>query len=157
MTLDQRPKVGRLVVPYMVDEDRRPVDFKAVDHGHVERCATEGRCGVCGGKIKRGPIAFIGPDDGRRCFADPWMHPACADLAMVQCPFLTGRRDWREAEGRADPLLATYSEGMVPVLAHNWRSHRDPLGSWHFEAVGVVSKRLSEYSDPIPAVPVETP
>lgn len=124
---------------------------KALDSEHVDRCANEGRCGICGGKIKRGPIAFIGPDDGRACFADPWMHPACADLAMRQCPFLTGRRDWREAEGRNDPLLATYSEGMVPILAHNWRAHRDPLGAWHFEAVGPVSKPGADYSFSMPA------
>jgi ferredoxin len=84
----------------MVDETLSPIDFKAVDEDHVEDCARRGRCGICGGKIRQGPIAFIGPDDGRTCFADPWMHPACADLAMKQCPFLTGRRDWREAEAR---------------------------------------------------------
>lgn len=141
MTLAARPTVGRLVVPFMVDERRHPIDFKSVDPDRIERCATDGRCGVCGGKIRRGPIAFIGPNDGRRCFADPWMHPACADVAMQQCPFLTGRRDWREVEARDDPLLATYSEGMVPILAYNWRSHRDPLGVWHFEAVGPVEAR----------------
>jgi hypothetical protein len=136
-----RPLVGRLTVPYMVDEQRSPIDFKAVDERHVEDCARHGKCGICGAKIRRGPIAFIGPDDGRTCFADPWMHPACADLAMRQCPFLTGRRDWREAEARNAPLLATYSQGMVPPLAQNWRAHRDQFGAWHFEAVGPVIKR----------------
>ena len=136
-----RPLVGRLTVPYMVDEQRSPIDFKAVDERHVEDCARHGKCGICGAKIRRGPIAFIGPDDGRTCFADPWMHPACADLAMRQCPFLTGCRDWREAEARNAPLLATYSQGMVPLLAQNWRAHRDQFGAWHFEAVGPVFKR----------------
>lgn len=135
-----RPTVGRLTVPYMVDETRDPIDFKVVDEGHVDLCARQTRCGICGGKIKRGPIAFIGPDDGRTCFADPWMHPACAELAMQQCPFLTGRRDWREAEGRNDPLLATYSQGMVPMLAWNWRAHQDASGAWHFEAVGPLTR-----------------
>lgn len=128
----ERPKVGHLVVPFMVDAERSPIDFKALDPGHVDLCATKGRCGVCGGKIRRGPVAFIGPDDGRTCFADPWMHPACADIAMQQCPFLTGRRDWREDGG---PLLQPYSAGMVRVLADNWRAHRDLLGAWHFEAM----------------------
>lgn len=135
----ERPTVGRLTVPYMVDATRSPIDFKAVDRAHVEECATRGRCGICGGRIRRGPIAFVGPADGRRCFADPWMHPECAGLAMAQCPFLGGRRDWREDSGRADPLLATYSAGMTLVLAHNWRSHLDELGGWHFEAVGPLS------------------
>lgn len=123
-------------VPFMVDASRTPLDFKQLDPSHVAECATRTKCGVCGKKIRRGPIAFIGPDDGRRCFADPWMHPACAGISMIRCPFLSGRRDWSETEARANPLLATYSAGMVVVLASNWRAHRDQGGAWHFEAVG---------------------
>lgn len=129
------------VVPYMVDARRRPIDFKVLDAAHVEACAVRGRCGVCGARIRRGPLAFIGPDDGRRCFADPWMHPACAGLAMRQCPFLGGRRDWSEAAACANPLLETYSSGMTVVLATNWRAHRDQRGAWHFEAVGPLVRR----------------
>lgn len=132
-----RPTVGRLVVPYMVDATRSPIDFKALDPEHVDQCATKGRCGICGAKIRTGPIAFIGPADGRSCFADPWMHTACAAVALEQCPFLTGRRDWREP---GEPLLAVYSDGMVGILAFNWRSHRDASGAWHFEAVGATSR-----------------
>lgn len=134
--MSARPTVGRLIVPYMVDETRCPIDFKAVDAAHVEDCARHGKCGVCGSRVRRGPIAFIGPDDGRTCFADPWMHPACAELAMRQCPFLAGRRDWRDAEGRNNPLTTTYSGNMVSMLVQNWRAHRDERGAWHFEAVG---------------------
>lgn len=151
MHADQRPTVGRLTVPFMVDEKRSPIDFKVVDAAHVEDCARSGKCGICGGKIRRGPIAFIGPDDGRTCFADPWMHPACADLAMAQCPFLTGRRDWREVEAQNEPLLATYSQGMVPMLAQNWRAHRDASGEWHFEAVGPLTRREAALAAATPA------
>ena len=126
------------VVPYMVDATRSPIDFKAVDEVHVELCARQTRCGVCGARIRRGPIAFIGPDDGRRCFADPWMHPACAEVAMRRCPFLAGRSSWRSQEARQEPLLVPYAERMVVVLAPNWRAHRDPRGAWHFRAVGRV-------------------
>ena len=127
-----RPRVGDLVVPYMVPDERRPIDFKALDADHVARCAKEGRCGICGRKIRSGPIAFIGPDDGRTCFADPWMHPPCARLAMGQCPFLARGKDWRE--GGEDPLLARYAGHMVLYEATGWSSHRDQLGAWHFEA-----------------------
>lgn len=128
-------------IPFMVDATRTPVDFKELDPAHVEACATRGRCGVCGKRIKRGPIAFIGPDDGRTCYADPWVHPSCAKVAMKRCPFLAGRRDWSEAESRSNPLLTTYSAGMAVVLAHNWRAHRDPAGAWHFEAVGPLTRQ----------------
>ena len=130
-----RPKVGRLVVPFMVDATRSPIDFKSVDADHVDECATRGRCGVCGTRIRRGPIAFIGPDDGRTCFADPWMHPDCAELVTEQCPFVAGRRGWSEG---ADPLTEPYADGMVRVLARNWRSHRDAFGGWHFMAIGPI-------------------
>lgn len=138
--IEQRPTVGGLTVPYMVDETRSPIDFKIVSDSHVEDCARNGKCGVCGGKIRRGPVAFIGPDDGRTCFADPWMHPECARLSMSQCPFLAGRRDWRDAEQRANPLLTMYSAGMVPMLAQNWRAHKDAAGHWHFQAIGALSR-----------------
>ena len=134
--LTERPTVAGLLVPYMVDETRKPIDFKEVDADHVTMCARHRRCGVCGGKIRRGPFAFAGPADGRRCFADPWMHPACAELAMVQCPFLAGRRDWREESGRQDPLLRPYSAGMAVLLTEDGQAHKDQFGHWHFEAIG---------------------
>lgn len=138
--LAERPKVAGLIVPFMVDQDRRPIDFKAVDSSHVSMCAKHTRCGVCGGKIRRGPFAFIGPGDGRTCFADPWLHQECASVAMQQCPFLAGRRDWSDASGRSDPMLRVYSDGMQVTLAADGRAHRDAFGHWHFEAVGVVSQ-----------------
>ena len=135
-----------LTVPYMVDATRTPVDFTLLDADHVARCARETRCGVCGRKIRRGPIAFIGPADGRTCYADPWLHPTCAELAMQRCPFLSGRRDWSSAEAREDPLLAPYSTRMAVVLARSWRCHRDARGAWHFEAVGPLARAEIEPS-----------
>jgi len=136
--LDQRPRVGKMIVPFMVDERRVPIDFATTDARRVTACAERGLCGVCGGKIRRGPIAFLGPDDGRTCFADPWMHEECAEVAVAQCPFVSGRRDWRKPS--TDPVeaeaTAIYSRNMVLVLADNWRSHREG-GVWHFEALRV--------------------
>jgi hypothetical protein len=131
-----RPTVGGLTVPYMVDAERKPIDFKEVDAGHVRQCAKQHRCGICGGRIKSGPYAFIGPDDGRRCFADPWMHLKCARLAMAQCPFLGARRGWRDAESRTNQLLAPYAHNMRLFAAPGGRSHMDQFKHWHFEADG---------------------
>lgn len=138
--MTERPTVGRLTVPFMVDTTRVPISFAVLDKAHVAICAESGRCGVCGRKIRRGPIAFIGPDDGRTCFADPWMHRRCAETAMTQCPFLAGKRGWRDPAAGADPLTSMYAEGMVVMLAYNWRSHLDHLGAWHFEALGPLEK-----------------
>lgn len=97
--LARQPSVGRLTVPYMVDATRNPIDFKALDKEHIERCMKHRRCGICGGKI-RGPVAFVGPDDARDCFGDPWMHENCARSAMEQCPF-PGRAPRLEGGGRS--------------------------------------------------------
>lgn len=139
-TTSSRPLVAGLTVPYVVDARRTPIDFRVLQGGHVRRCAEERRCAICGRPIKgNAPLAFIGPDDGRRCFADAWMHVECARLAMQQCPFLKGR-DWRDEEGRTDPLLANYHGNMALFLAPNGRAHRDVLGHWHFEALGALTR-----------------
>lgn len=141
---ENRPKAGALVIPYVVDETRDPIDFKALDDAHVDRCANHRRCGVCGTLIPKGtPLAFVGPDDGRTCFADPWMHLACAALAMQQCPFLRGSRGWRDRTEPGMPLIAGYQRGMVLRVAPSGRAHRDPLGAWHFEAVGPLTEAAS--------------
>lgn len=138
--LEERPKAGALTIPYVVDEGNHPIDFKVMDPAHVDACAEQRRCGVCGGKIRSGPIAFIGPDDGRSCFADPWMHLECARVAMRQCPFLAGRKTWRDESGREAPLISTYAHNMVLYTATNWRSHLDHFGHWHFEAIAGLKK-----------------
>lgn len=141
--LSKRPMSGKLFVPYMVDERITPIDFKITHPGHIYKCSHDRLCGICGlGIANNTPFAFVGPDDGRRCFADPWMHPACARVAMEQCPFLAGRRDWRDPS--ENNLIAAleqrYSHNMALFIAPNGRSHRDETGAWHFEALGDLRK-----------------
>jgi hypothetical protein len=138
-----RPTSGKLLVPYMVDERINPIDFKITHHGHINKCSRDRLCGICGKRIANNtPIAFIGPDDGRRCFADPWMHPACARIAMEQCPFLADRKGWREHN--ANQFMASledrYEHNMALFIAPNGRSHRDEHGTYHFEALGVLRR-----------------
>lgn len=129
-----RPTVGSLTVPFVVDESRRPIDFRQLDPERVKRCAKHRRCGVCGSRIDHGkPLAFIGPDDGRSCYADPWMHVECAELAAQQCPFIRGR-DWRDGDPATRSLVAAYVRNMVVRVVQEARVHRE-LGAWHFEVV----------------------
>jgi hypothetical protein len=135
-----RPTSGGLVVPYVVDARRQPIDFRQLQMGHVRKCAEDRRCGICGHQV-RGieRLAFIGPKDGRHCFADPWMHLDCARLAMRQCPFLKGR-DWREKDLPGQPLIDVYHGSMTLFAAPNGRAHRDEGGHWHFEALGYLAE-----------------
>jgi hypothetical protein len=123
----------------MVDERVQPIDFKLVHPGHVTKCAMQRRCGICGKPI-RGYLAFCGPDDGRSCFGDPWMHPECGKLAMQQCPFLADRRGWREpADGKlSQEMLDRYTHNMALYQAPSGRAFRDAFGHWHFEALGTL-------------------
>lgn len=125
----------------MVDAEHTPIDFKVLDARHVDLCARDRRCGVCGSKIRAGRVAFIGPGQQLEagCFGDPWMHPDCAELAAVQCPFVAARRTWRDVDARADPALARYAQ-MAIFTAAAARSHRDPAGQWHFQAIGELAR-----------------
>jgi len=129
-----RPTVGKLTVPFVVDATRTPIDFRQLDPEHVKRCAKHRRCGICGSRIDHGkPVAFIGPDDGRACYADPWMHPECADLAAQQCVFIRGR-GWRELPDAAERALLDPYRVMVVRIVQEARAHRE-RGVWHFEVV----------------------
>lgn len=137
-----RPTVGNLTVPFVVDATRKPIDFKQMDASHVRACAMRRLCGICGDPILIGStVALIGPDDGRTCFADPWMHLPCAQSAMAQCPFLRGDREWRG--GHDDALTAMYPHNMALFTTPTARVHQDAIGAWHFEAVGPLRKAAS--------------
>jgi hypothetical protein len=146
--LASRPVVGGLIVPYIVDETRRPIDFKALNLNHVQKCATEHRCAVCGRRIAK-RHAFIGPISHRsdRCFGDPWMHVGCADYVAANCPFVSGRRPVYRGESGIDDeslreaILHPYESESWMIIARGGRAHRDQTGAWHFEPAGVTGER----------------
>jgi len=139
----RRPRVGDLVVPFMVDDRIQPIDFRIVHAGHVLKCARERKCGICGRPIS-GYLAFCGPDDDRNCFADPWMHIDCGILAMRQCPFLADRKGWRGEvpPGLRGEFMDRYTHNMALVQAPDGRAFRDSFGHWHFEAHGRLRRVL---------------
>ncbi len=142
--LTHRPRSGSLVVPFMVDATQVPIDFKAVDHGHVERCAREKLCGVCGLRIQWGRdlFAFLGPLRDLQCFGDPWMHEGCADYTAGACPFVSGkRRVWREGDM---PSTEVFKGSWMLLIAQGGKVHTDPNGAYHFEPVKVLRTAVFE-------------
>lgn len=118
----------------MVDATRSPIDFKALDERHVDQCAQQRRCGVCGERIRPGKdrYAFLGPLRELQCFGDPWMHVECADYTAGACPFVSGkRRVWREG---SQPILEPFSGAWMLLIARSGKVHRD-AGAWHFQPV----------------------
>ena len=121
----------------MVDEKRTPIDFKALDQEHVNQCARERLCGVCGKAIRKGKdrYAFLGPLRDLQCFGDPWMHEECAEYTATACPFVSGkRRVWREGD---QPLTDVFKGAWMLLVARSGKTHMDDLAHWHFEPVGV--------------------
>ena len=137
--LSDRPLRGRIVVPFMVDESRDPIDFKALDEERLKQCAGQRRCGICGRKLKRGDTyAFIGPVRDLLCFDNPWMHEVCARYSARHCSFLgDGQRRYRDPADADDELLAPWLGELAIYLAPTGSVHRDAL-SWHFQPHGRV-------------------
>lgn len=112
--LRRRPKDRRgYPIPYivMIDKDGRP-HFTINDSRKVQKCVHGKRCGLCGDKLERAAIWFVG---GSRCFTqsngafiDPPMHEECARYALQVCPFLAApsyakRIDDRTLDEKAIP------------------------------------------------------
>lgn len=148
--LARRPRHGGLVVPFMVAE-RTPWDFKVNSIENIERCCVERLCGICGEHIEDGEvIAFIGPADGRNCFADPWMHEECARYTAQHCPFVSGRSpEFHGKEGlegmrpeTVAMLKRTYEQSHGIAFARACHGWRDPnTGRFHFEIAGQSVRR----------------
>lgn len=139
----RRPVVGSIVIPYMVNESRDPIDFKQLDRSRVQLCVTMRRCGICGTPIKSNQrYAFLGPARELLCFADPWMHEDCARYTIKACPFASGRnRHYRSGDGDDDPLLSTYEGAWELVIARRGTCHIDNVAkAFHFQPVDIVER-----------------
>lgn len=65
-------------------------EFRIVDPNAGMKCAKEGRCWVCGGKIFDSHFAYVaGPMCAvNRTSGEPPSHVECADFSARGCPFL---------------------------------------------------------------------
>lgn len=161
--LASRPRSGRLVIPYMVDESKDPIDFKALDPTHVENCARKHRCGVCGKHIAK-RHAFIGPiqraHTALMCFGDPWMHVGCAEYVAEACPFVSGRSPEYRGQNLKEALRLVEPHQLEQwmVIARDGKAHRQivptlkgPYIAWHFAPAGVLDQRLIRSAEAEPA------
>lgn len=78
-------------VPWFVhvDEAGRP-DYRIVGAGKVREATERGLCFTCGRPLE-GPVSFVlSPSDAlARRSGEPPHHRYCAELAAVECPFLS--------------------------------------------------------------------
>lgn len=134
---------GPLIIPFMVDESIQPIDFKAVDRSHVDACAQQKLCGVCGQRIRPGKdrFCFLGPARELECFGDPWMHEDCAEYTAGHCPFVSGkRRIWRNGD---QPLTDAFKGSWMLLTSRGGKTHLE-LRHWHFQPVDVIRREIFE-------------
>lgn len=130
-----RPRDARRGVPIpwvqYVDAAGEP-DFRIIDEEKKLACYHRRLCGLCGRPLDYWIVFIGGPLSVKnRLFADPAMHPECADYAIAVCPYLVHSR-------------ARYSQRPLPEGAHvdaQQSSERPEIMcryvTWQFEIVEV--------------------
>jgi hypothetical protein len=80
-------------IPFVVmrAKDGTP-DFIVNDSAVLHRCAEEGLCSVCGGRLREDGVWFIGGPlsayDPRGAYNDGPVHRGCGEFALTFCPYL---------------------------------------------------------------------
>lgn len=96
-------------------------DFAAIDARIAIRLSHDGRCSLCGQRI-RGEIAFIASErvmgGSPRVFRDGPMHEECARYAFVSCPFVSGEH----TKYRPDDVTAKKYAGVGVLTVHDPRN-----------------------------------
>lgn len=94
--LARRPRDARgypVLFTSHVREDGTP-DFRVSDPDRVLEAAQRRLCGVCGERLGYWIVFLSGPQGcANRCFADPPMHPECAEFSVAVCPYLATRAE----------------------------------------------------------------
>jgi hypothetical protein len=113
-------------IPFIVviDGEGRP-QFTINNQKAVHECITRRLCGLCGRRLTRNEVWFIG---GPRCFTDPNgafvdppSHEECARYAIRVCPYLAAPSYGRRID---DKLLGSMPAGF-PTLVKDMRMPDD--------------------------------
>lgn len=107
-------------------------DFRIIDEGKKLECYARRLCGLCGKPLDYWIVFIGGPlSVQNQLFADPAMHPDCADYALAVCPYLVYSR-------------ARYSQRPLPEGAHideQQSSERPEImfryETWRYEIVDI--------------------
>ncbi|WP_030237823.1 hypothetical protein [Streptomyces sp. NRRL S-350] len=95
-------------------------DFTAINAEQGVRLAQQRRCSICGGDLGYW-VAFLGGEQSfqRRGYADPPMHPACAEASLTLCPHIRLQRARRASDSHV-MAGATTGEGWVEAKPQRW-------------------------------------
>lgn len=109
----------KLPVP-VINQYEHGTDFTAINGRKVTELAQARACGICGKALDYW-LAFIGGpiSYGSRQYADPPMHPACAEFSFTACPHMAIGRARRATDNH---LLtgATTADGFKLDKPQTW-------------------------------------
>lgn len=90
-------------VPWFVEWIDGKPDFRIIGRGKWGAAHRKGLCWVCGCRMGRMNAFVIGPMCAiNRVSSEPPSHPACAEFAARNCPFLANPRMRRNEKGLAE-------------------------------------------------------
>lgn len=94
------------------DDGASMVSFRYINPERARECGRRALCGLCG--TPHGPlIALLGGSLAAMVgmYADPPMHPACAEAALARCPHL--RVQGHSAQGKPDLWVLGITDGVT--------------------------------------------
>lgn len=149
--LQKRPKFNGIPIPFtaFVRPDKTP-DFKVTDQRSWTTCMLTKRCGLCGEKLLKGEMFFIGGplscESG--VFYDPPMHRECAEYAFKVCPFLAAQKEYSKKPVKPIEGVTIVTDHSMPtqrpdkmgiLFTKDFHMVRDHLGGLKFKAVKIES------------------
>jgi hypothetical protein len=89
--LAARPRTASgLPIPWFVDAERNPVDFRLIRTDAVVQAWNHQLCWICGTRLGRFQCYVVGPVSViTRVHSEPPCHRECAIFAATACPFLS--------------------------------------------------------------------
>jgi hypothetical protein len=140
--LKKRPMFHGIPIPFsaFIRPDGTP-DFKVTNQKTWRVCVVAKRCGLCGEKLVKGEIFFIGGERSMEtgCFYDPPMHRECADYAFKVCPFLACAKGYSKAPVKPQKDVIVVTDPNMPAIRPN------KMGILHAKSYHMMNFQGSEY------------
>lgn len=116
----------RMPVPYFVAYVGQDPDFRLHDAKKQHACLSHRKCAICGKPLPAEAFLISGPLGLKnRVSSDTWMHQACAQFSLDNCPYLSRQHtDRREAGLLSHTLQADYHAPNKPAEVYLIRTDK---------------------------------
>ena len=124
-------------IPYFVPIFNGKPEFRFASPVKVMECAERHLCGICGKKLHKEAMYFIG---GPMSFkngvsTDAPMHRVCAEFSMAVCPYIFFEKTDRRADEEKGLVSYSHLDDKPPLLVlmktKKYRSIKEPISNNH--------------------------